>query len=165
MQKVSAIFGIVSLSLILLSNTLIGGSSSDARINTYKQELKQAIKPARYEGSRVTYYAPSNENQVKNIELFTILDTEYKFAFSGKECTTDVSVKFYDSNDETKRTLLKEVNNIKGKNIVVSSKELTKNFHKKVNKNERLKVVFIEYQIAGGNKQLEAVVLVVGYKD
>lgn len=166
MQKKLSLCGILGLCLVLLSNTFSGGnSSSDARINTYKQELKQLIKPARYEGARVSYYAPSKEMQRKNVETFFLLDTEYKLAFSGKECSTDLTIKIYDSNDEANRTLLKEIKNIKGKNTLVSSLDLGKSFYRKVNKKERLKLVYIDYEIASGNSQVEAVVLVVGYKD
>jgi hypothetical protein len=165
MKKLISFVGFFSLSLLLLSTTNSDNASFDARINTYKQELKEMIKPSRYEGSRVTYYAQSKEIQHKNIESFFLIDTEYKLAFSGKECSSDVNLKIYDSNDPSKRTLLKEVKNLKGKNTVVSSTELSKTFQKKVNQSERLKVVYIDYEIASGNSKLEAIVLVVGYKD
>ena len=158
-------FGFI-ICMFLISSTSDSGNSFDARINTYKQECKQMIKPARYEASRITYYAPSkNEaNQVKSVEAFFILDTEYKMAFSGKECSTKLNVRIYDSNSD-KKTLLKELKNVQQKNMEVSSLELTKAFHKKVSKSERLKSVYVEYDIASGNMQLEAVVLVLGYID
>ena len=164
MKKFLLIFVLLILSIVVTSETFDSGSSFDARINTYKQECKTMIKPARYEGSRITYYAPSKEKQIKNIETFFIIDTEYILAFSGKECSTKLNVRIYDSNSEN-RTLLKELKGIQGKNVSVSSTDLTKTFHKKVNKNERLKVVFVEYEIASGALKNEAIVLVVGYKD
>lgn len=166
MRKLTYLLPFFAFVALLLSNTLAdGGNSTDARINTYKYECKQMIKPARYEGSRITYYTASKENQKKSVEAFLLLDTEYKFAFSGKECSSKVSVRFYDSEDESKRTLLKEIKNITGKNTLVSSLELSKVYRSKVNDKDRLKVVYIEYQIAGGNTKNEAIVMVVGYKD
>jgi hypothetical protein len=168
MNKLKSIFLLVSLGAILLSNTenlVDPGTSFDARINTYKYECKQLIKPARYEGARITYYAASNEKQIKNVEAYFLLDTEYKLAFSGKDCSTKLGIKIYDSADENKRVLLKEIKNAHKKNTLVSSKELASNYSKKVSKNERLKVIHIEYTIAEKVTKNEAVVLVIGYSD
>lgn len=166
MKRIKSIIPLFIFTFVLLSNTESdAGGSFDARINTYKYECKQLIKPARYEGARITYFGASKEKQGKNVEAYFLLDTEYKLAFSGKECGTKVSVKIYDSQNESKRTLLKELKNIQGKNSVVSSKDLTSVFRKKVKSEERLKVVYIEYSIAENVSKNEAIVLVIGYKD
>lgn len=165
MKKLSILSFLVA-AFLALSNTIAdNGGSFDARINTYKHECKQLIKPFRYEGSRVTYYTGEKEELIKNVEAFLVIDTEYKFAFSGKECSTKVLVRIYDSNDEKKRTLLKEIKNIQGKNVLVSSKDLSAVYRKKVSSSDRLKMVYIEYKIAGGSTKNEAIVMVVGYKD
>ncbi|MES2587473.1 MAG: hypothetical protein V4622_00750 [Bacteroidota bacterium] len=166
MKSIKIIFSIFTVAFLLLSNApLDNGNSSDARINTYKYECKQLIKPARYEGSRITYYNESQEEQKKSIETFFLLDTEYKLAFSGKECSTKLNIKIYDSADENKRVLLKEIKSGEAKNTLVSSKDLSATYAKKVTKSERLKVIYIEYTIAAKTKKNEAVVLVIGYKD
>lgn len=160
------IFSILTITFFLLSNTEAdNGNSAEARINTYKHECKQLLKPFRYEGSRVTYYNVQKEALTKNVEAFLILDTEYKFIFSGKETSTKVTVKIFDSQDLKKRVLLKEIKNIHGKNVTLSSKDLMDVYRKKVSANERLKAVYIEYTIAGGKAKNEAVIMVVGYKD
>lgn len=166
LNKINTIIVLSIFTMVLLSNTSSDpGTSFDARINTYKYECKQLIKPARYEGSRVTYYAASKEKQIKSVETFFLLDTEYKLAFSGKECSTKLSIKIYDSSDEKKRVLLKEVKNAQGKNTLISSKDLYSVFRKKVSKQERLKMIYIEYNIAENAKGNEALVLVIGYTD
>ena len=166
MKSIKLIFPIIALAILLLSNTIADtGNSLDARLNTFKYECKQLIKPARYEGSRITYYAASKEVQKKTVEAYFLLNTEYKLAFSGKECSTKTSVKIYDSADEKKRTLLKDVKGIQGKNVMISSKDLSEVFAKKVSKEERLKVVYIEYTIGANVSKNEAAVLVIGYTD
>lgn len=151
------------LVVFLTSNIIEVDNSFTARINTYKYECKQMIKPYRYEGSRVTLYNGTKESTTKSIDAYLILDTDYNFAFSGKECDSKVSVKIYES--ENKRALLKEISNIKGKNVLINSKDLIHNFRKKVSNTERIKSVFIEYSITEGNDKNEAIVLVIGYKD
>lgn len=167
MKKIALLSSLVVLAFVFLSTTIAAdsGTSFDARINTYKHECKQLIKPFRYEGSRVTYFTGQKEDFSKNVEAFLVIDTEYKFAFSGKECSTKTMVRIYDSGDEKKRTLLKEIKNIQGKNVLVSSTDLASVYRKKVSGSERLKVVYIEYKIAGGSSKNEAIVMVVGYKD
>lgn len=166
MSNLTKLFSLIAFSLLLLSNTDADlGNSFEARINTYKYECKQMLKPLRYEGARVTYYGASKEDQTKTVESYLIIDTEYKFVLSGKESSTKVKVSFYDSSDEKKRTLLKELKNIQGKNLAVSSKELSAVFAKKVTKDERLKTIYTEYTITGGNSKNEAIVMVIGYKD
>ncbi|MBI2258206.1 MAG: hypothetical protein HYU67_04830 [Flavobacteriia bacterium] len=153
--------------VLLLSSTISepGDPAFNARINTYKHECKQLIKPARYEGSRVTFYTASKNSQKKSIETYFLMDTEYRIAFSGKESSVKLNVEIYTSMDPEKRVLLKEIKNLQGKNTSVSSIELNKVFHKKVNQTDRLKSVYIEYKIEGGNEKNEAIVMVLGFMD
>lgn len=159
---------VAATGFMMSNNIIIDNSKSafDARINTYKYECREMIKPFRYEGSRVTYFVRGKDNQVKSVQAYLILDTEYRFAFSGKECFSKVSIKVYDSNSDSKRVLLKEIKNIKGKNMMISSSEMTHIFHRKVSKDERLRTVYIEYEIEeGATDRNEAIIMVVGYKD
>lgn len=165
MKKLITNCALLALFILLLSSTSDTGGSFDARLNTHKQDCKLAIKPARYEGSRITYYSGSKETQKKTVEAFLLLDTEYKFAFSGKECSGKVSARIYDNTDEKKRTLLKEIKAIQGKNVVISSNDLTKVYNKKYPQGERLKIIYIEYRIEPSSEKNEAIVMVVGYND
>ena len=163
MKKLISYFGIVAFSILVMSIARDPGSSYNARLNTYKYECKTLIKPARYEGSRITHYTASKKDQIKGIETYMVLDTEYKFAFSGKECSSRVIVRFYES--KNKKILLKEIKNIQNRNIAISSLSLLKTYHKKYPKSKnRLKNLFIEYTISPTEVNHEAVVFVMGYK-
>jgi cytoplasmic iron level regulating protein YaaA (DUF328/UPF0246 family) len=136
----------------------------DNRLNNLKNECKELIKPARYEGSRITYYTVKKKTQKKNIELFLLLESEYFFSVSTKECSTNINIRFFDSQDVSKRTLIWEEKSAKGKTLVISSKDLNTAYVKKVAGADRLKNIFIEYEIAPGKENLEAIVMVVGNK-
>ena len=139
-------------------------SALDARLNALKQECKDLIKPARYEGSRTTYFTLKKKTQKKSVELFLLLENDYVFGISGKECSTPVTIRFYDSEDTDSRTMILEQKSINGKNNLFNSKDLNAAYRKKVPGVERLKNVFIEYEITPGDEKLEGIVLVIGNK-
>ncbi len=139
-------------------------SRFDALVNTYKEECKKSIKPARYESSRVTYYALRREKQVKSVEVFFFTDREYIFALNGKIASVPVSAHFYDLPESSaSRHLLKSVD-ITGKNVLVSSSELNHSYREKVPRSERLKKAYISYEIGGSEYAQEAIILVLGLK-
>jgi|GEM_PF-1658114 len=155
----------VLFSITLTANTYADYNNAlDARLNTFKQECKDMIRPARYEGSRITYYAQSKENQKKSVEVFLLVDSEYSFAISGKECSTALTIRFYDSENADKRMLIKEIKSAQLLNTLVSSNDLNALYVRKFPKAGRLKNVVVEYEIAGGADKTEAIVLVIGYK-
>lgn len=137
-------------------------SALDAKLNAHKLDCKELIKPARYEGSRTTYFTLRKKAQLKSVELFLLLDNEYVFGIGGKECSTNVTIRFYDMADPEKRTLILEQKGVNGKNTLFSSKDLNNAYRKKVPEAERLKNVFVEYDVAPGNQKLEGIVLVIG---
>lgn len=160
--KLSSLFG---LCILLLSFSQDDPKSAlDARLNGLKQECKEMIKPARYEGSRTTYYTLRKKPQQKSVELFLLLDNEYVFGVGCMEATADLTIRFYDSPDASKRTLILEEKGASGKNLLFSTKTLNAAYHKKVPEAERLKNVFIEYEIGPGKEKLEGIVLVIGNK-
>jgi len=165
MKKSLYIISLVAFVGLLISTKAIDARNPlDARLNTYKQECKELIKPARFEGSRVTYYKVSKKVQYKNVEVYMIMDAEYVFAFSGKESSTKINVRFFDTMDEESRTLIYEEKGIQGKNVVVNSKDLNTIYRKKVPSAERLKNVYIDYEIGTGKEKPEGIVLVIGNK-
>lgn len=163
MKKPASVF-LVALLGILLSFTKIDPKSAlDSRLNEHKRDCKELIKPALYEGSRTTYFTLRKKQQFKTVELFLQFDHEYIFGISGKECTTPVTLRFYDSGDQKSRTLISEHKGIDGKNHVFSSKDLNAAYCKKMPHAERLKSIFVEYEVASGNDLiLEGIVLVIG---
>lgn len=153
--------------LFLLTSVAHYGNDEafDAQVSTLKQECKELLKDARYEGSKITYYSIGQSKQVKSVELFMLLPNEYVFAISTKKCTSSLTVRLYDApSDLDERTLIKEFKNTQGKTFTFSTVELNKIYRKKVPEVERLKNLHIEYSIGSGKQNREAIVLVMGHK-
>lgn len=139
-------------------------SDLDAQLNIYKKECKELIKPARYEGSRTTYFTRKKKKQKKSVEVFLVMDSEYRFALSGKACAGNVNLRVYDFSDESSSTLVYEQNGIQGKNVSFNSTDLNAVYRKKVPNADRLKNLVIEYEVASGEQKLEGIILVIGNK-
>lgn len=136
----------------------------DTELNQIKKECKELIEPARFEGSRFTYFKPTNKSQFKSVEIFLILNAEYIFALSIKAATSPVSLRVYDSNDAETRVLIYEQKNIDKKTITLNSKDLIEIYLKKNPKATRLKNLIFEYEFAKGQSKNGGVVLVIGSK-
>jgi hypothetical protein len=135
----------------------------DEELNEYKAECKELIKPARYEGARVTYYKISKKTQSKNLEIYFNQDAEYTIAFSAKLSTVDINVNFYYGYDDD-RILIYSEKSIEGKNVTVSSNLLNEAYREKVDPQGRIKSIYIEYEIGSGKEKPEGVVMVIGSK-
>jgi hypothetical protein len=135
----------------------------DEELNEYKAECKELIKPARYEGARVTYYKIAKKIQTKNLEIYFNQDAEYTIAFSAKLSTVNVNINFYYGYDDD-RILIYTENSIEGKNITVSSNLLNEAYREKVDPQGRIKSIYIEYEIGSGKEKPEGVVMVIGSK-
>lgn len=142
-----------------------GGNDSEleAQMSTLKQECKEMIKGTRYEGSKITYYSLSSSKQVKNLEVYTFLLDEYKFAISTKKCSTSLTVRIYDAPaDNKERILIKEFKKAQGKNLKFSTTELNDAYVAKVPDADRLRNIHLEYRIGSGKPAKEGIVLVYG---
>lgn len=142
----------------------IAQNALDSQLNQIKKECKELIEPARFEGSRFTYFKPTNKSQFKSVEVFLILNAEYVFALSTKAATSPVSLRIYDSNDSASRTLIYEQKKIDNKTITLNSKDLVDLYFKKNPKATRLKNLIFEYEFAKGPSENGGVVLVIGSK-
>ncbi len=160
-----AFVGFFFLTSVTLDGVEDAKDAFDAAVNTLKQECKDLIKPARYEGSKVTYLNVTTSKQKKSVEVFMFLTNEYTFAIGGKKISAPLTVKIYDAADGVdERTLIKEFKNVQGTNFTFSSSELNKIYRKKVPEVERLKNIHLEYSIGSGKTAKEAIVLVYGSK-
>lgn len=142
-----------------------GGSEGEleAQMSTLKQECKEMIKGTRYEGSKITYYSVRSAKQIKNIEVYTFLLDEYKFAISAKKCSVPLTVKIYDAAPDVKeRVLIKEFKKAQGKNLKFSTSELNGLYQAKNPDVDRLRNIHIEYAISSGKVANEGIVLVYG---
>ena len=144
-------------------------------IAVQKDEAKDALKPFRFDGSKVTYFNFKTYKQTKEVEIYLFNNTDYRFSFNGKSLPNDITIQIFDK-DKTQgdRVLLKEFNGVQGQNMVVESPELNKTYQSKKSDDQRLKRVFVDYVIPGipGSsnksptmKDRAAVILVMGYKN
>jgi hypothetical protein len=165
MKPMKKLFLLCAGALVLTSAaTLQGDGAFDAQINTLKQECKDMIKSARYEGAKVTYYNAGSK-QTKTVEVFMFLTNEYQFAVSAKKCSVPLTIRLYDAAaDVEERNLIKEYKAMQGKSFMFTTTELNKLYRKKVPEVERLKNLHIEYVIGSGKSGKEAIVMVMGHK-
>lgn len=150
---------------VLWIGLISGGNDSalEAQMSTLKQECREMIKGTRYEGSRITYYTVGSSKQVKNLEVYTFLLDEYKFALSTKKCSVPVTIRIYDASpDVTEKVLIKEYKKVQGKNLKFSTSELNDLYQAKNPDADRLRNIHIEYSISSGKASKEGIVLVYG---
>ena len=160
---------------ILFAQTAANLTEFKENIANQKTEAKDALKPYRFDGSKVTYFNFKTYKQTKEVEIYLFNNTDYRFSFNGKSLPNDVTVEIYDKDKtQSNRVLLKSFSGIQGENIVVESSELNDTYKKKNPEATRLKRVFVNYQIPGipgaqnktpTMKERAAVVLVMGYKN
>ena len=173
MKKLTSLIAIFALGFVI-AQTAANLTEFKENISRQKVEAKKALKPYRYDGSKVTYFNFKTYKQVKEVEIYLFNNTDYRFSFNGKSLPNDITIKIFDE-DKTasSRVLLKEISDIQGKNITIESSELNDVYQKKTGSDRRLKRVFVDYEIPGipgvQNKkptmnERGAVILVMGYK-
>ena len=160
---------------ILFAQTAANLTEFKENIANQKAEAKDALKPYRFDGSKITYFNFKTYKQTKEVEIYLFNNTDYRFSFNGKSLPNDVTVEIYDKDKtQSNRILLKSFSGIQGENIVVESSELNDTYKNKKSGATRLKRVFVNYQIPGipgaqnktpTMKERAAVVLVMGYKN
>jgi hypothetical protein len=174
MKKILTFSALMGLALVF-AQTASNLTEFKENISKQKTEAKKALKPYRYDGSKVTYFNFKTYKQVKEVEIYLFNNTDYRFSFNGKSLPNDVTIKIYDKDKTVSdRVLLKEVSGVQGNNLLVESSELNKTYKSKKSGASRLKRVFVDYEIPGvpgaqnkkpTMKERGAVVLVMGYKN
>lgn len=174
MKKILTVAAVFVLGLVI-AQTASNLTEFKENISKQKVEAKKALKPYRYDGSKVTYFNFKTYKQVKEVEIYLFNNTDYRFSFNGKSLPNDVTIKIYDQDKtNSNRILLKEVSGVKGKNLLVESSELNATYKSKKSGASRLKRVFVDYEIPGvpgaqnkkpTMKERGAVILVMGYKN
>lgn len=166
-----ALFGFA----VVFAQTAANLTEFKENIAKQKVEAKKALKPYRYDGSKVTYFNFKTYKQVKEVEIYLFNNTDYRFSFNGKSLPNDVTIRIFDEDKTVSdRVLLAEVKGVKGENLIVESADLNKTYKSKKSGASRLKRVFVDYEIPGvpGSqnkkptmKERGAVILVMGYKN
>jgi hypothetical protein len=160
--------------VVLFAQTAANLTEFKENIETQKVEAKDALKPYRYDGSKVTYFNFKTYKQTKEVEVYLFNNTDYRFSFNGKSLPNDITVQIYDEDVTiTDRIMLKEFTGVMGKNVVIETTDLQKSYDTKKPNGGRLKRVFVSYAIPGvpgaenktpTMKERAAMVLVMGYK-
>lgn len=157
---------ILPLAICLLWIGLVSGGNDnvlEAQMSTLKQECKELIKGTRYEGSKITYFTLGTAKQIKNIEVYTFLLDEYRFAISTKKCTAPLTIRIYDAAaDAPDRVLIREFKKAQGQNLKFTTAELNNAYVAKVPDADRLRNIHLEYSIGSGKPGKEGIVLVYG---
>ena len=174
MKKGLALLGLLVFAAVF-AQTVTNLTEFKDSIKKNKAEAKESIKPYLYDGYKTTFFNYKTYKQAKEVEIYLFNNTEYRLAFNGKSCPEDIVVKIYDeSKNSANRTLLKEIQDLKGQNIVVQTEDLDEAYKAASQTSSKLKRVFVEYEIPAtpnannANPTIGhrgAVVLVMGYKN
>ena len=164
-------FGVAILFAQVASNL----TEFKTNIKSNKTEAKEMLKPYLYDGYKTTYFNYKTYKQVKEVEIYLFNNTEYRLVFNGKSSPKNVNIKIYNADKSVEdRVLLKEINNVSGKNVLIQTNELNKSYKAKNKKATRLKRVFVSYEIPATStannekptiEDRGAVVLVMGYEN
>jgi hypothetical protein len=133
-------------------------------VKVAKNELKADLNGLKYDGSKTTYYEVRGENNFKDLEVILFLRESYTLKFSGKASRGKVRLRIYDlPADNANRIMLFEEKNISGKTIDVTSSELNEMLAVYRDNPQKLRSVYVEYEITKGKPVRGAVALVLGY--
>ncbi|MFK8044074.1 MAG: hypothetical protein AB8B72_01165 [Crocinitomicaceae bacterium] len=174
MKKGLALLGLFVFAAVIAQKVTNLSEFKDS-IKQNKTEAKNAIKPYLYDGYKTTFFNYKTYKQTKEVEIYLFNNTEYRLAFNGKSCPSDITVKIYnESKSSANRTLLKEMSDLSGQSMVVQTSELNDAYKASSSSKSKLKRVFVEYEIPAtpeannANPSIEhrgAVVLVMGYQN
>ncbi len=130
--------------VVLFAQTAANLTEFKENIETQKVEAKDALKPYRYDGSKVTYFNFKTYKQTKEVEVYLFNNTDYRFSFNGKSLPNDITVQIYDEDVTiTDRIMLKEFSGVMGKNVVVETTDLQKAYDtKKPNGGRLIRIYF-----------------------
>ncbi len=174
MKKIITFIGVFVFTL-MFAQTVTNLTEFKENIKQNKSEAKISIKPYLYDGYKTTYFNYKTYKQVKEVEIYLFNNTEYRLAFNGKSCPSNIGIKIYDqAKSVSNRLLLKEIKSVKGENVLIQTNDLYDTYKKMGGNASRLKRVFVDYEVPGTpdannvNPTINhrgAVVLVMGYKN
>ena len=130
-----------------------------------KDALRNQLGDLRYDGSKVTYYEVKRDPSFKDLEVILFLRENYTLMFNGAPSSSKVAMRIYDKpSHQSDRVMLYEVKNISGKSRTVTEQELNNQLTFYVQNPQKLRSVYVEYEVSKGkNPDRGAVVLVLGY--
>ena len=136
-------------------------------VKAAKSALKSELGNLRFDGSKVTYYEVQREAGFKDLEVILFLRESYTLFFNGDASQNKVALRIYDKpSEDPTRILLYEVKNISKKTRSVSEKDLNQQLSFYVQNPDRLRTVYIEYEVSRGrNPDRGALVMMLGYEN
>ena len=157
-------------------------------LSGYKKDCRSALKPYRYDGIKTTQFSYKPYEYVKEVEIATIQNAEYRLSYNTKGIEHDkIQIKIYDKPDKDKRrVLLYEQAEVGGDEFFFETTEmiaklkqakLKKGVDSAIVDKMRLKKIFIDYIIPAVDRETEvnefgediviklkgAIILCVGY--
>jgi len=156
----------------------------------YKKDCRVALKPYRYDGVKTTFFSYKSFEYLKEIEVATIQNAEYRLSYNANGIHHDkIKIKIYDKPSTAKgRVLLYEKTGVGGNefsfettDMVAKLKQakLDRGIDPKVVEEMRLKKIFINYIIPAVDRTTEtneygdevvvklkgAIILCIGYSN
>jgi len=135
-------------------------------LENYKKDCRVALKPYRYDGVKTTYFSYKSFEYLKEIEVATIQDAEYRLSFNANGIHHDkIQIKIYDKPETAKgRVLLYEKTGVGGNEFAfettsmlekLKQDKLDRGIEPEVVEQMRLKKIFIDYIIPAVERTTE----------
>jgi len=160
-------------------------------LSEYRKASRVSLKPYRYDGIKTTYFSYKSFDYIKEIEIGTIQETEYRLSFNANGIHHDkIKVRIYDRPKGNRgRVLLYEKNEVGGNEFTCETGEMLDRLKEAKRENGvsepvinamRLKKLYVDYVIPAVDRETEidemtgnevsvvkkgAIVFSVGYKN
>lgn len=135
-------------------------------LNDYKKASRSALKPYRYDGIKTTYFSYKSFDYIKEVEIGTIQNTDYRLSFNANGIHYDkIRVRVYDKPQGYKgRVLLYEKDGVGGNEFTCETNNMldklkAAKLEKGVSQNivdvMQLKKLYIDYIIPATDRETE----------
>lgn len=148
------------------SNEVDAFDAFKQELNDYKKASRTALKPYRYDGIKTTYFSYKSFDYIKEVEIATIQNTDYRLSFNANGIHYDkIRVRIYDKPQENKgRILLYEKDGVGGNEFTCETNEMldklkAAKLEKGVSQNivdvMQLKKLYLDYIIPAVDRETE----------
>lgn len=135
-------------------------------LNDYKKASRTALKPYRYDGIKTTYFSYKSFDYIKEVEIGTIQNTDYRLSFNANGIHHDkIRLRIYDKPQGHKgRILLYEKDGVGGNEFTcetntmlekLKSVKLEKGVSQNIVNVMQLKKIYIDYIIPAVDRETE----------
>ncbi len=135
-------------------------------LSEYRKICRTALKPFRYDGSKTTHFSYKEYDYIKEVEIGTVQNSEYRLSFNSNGIKYDqIKVQIYDKPSKyNSRVLLYEKEGVGGNEFTVDTgpmidklKEVKreKGVEEEIIMRLRLKKLYIDYVIPAVDRNIE----------